>query len=213
MRDSGWMRSALAVLGVAGVLAVSACGDGTTPGPSASGSSTPAPQSSSAPPEPQKATPEHPAQNLVPPELPEEATEFTDEGFKAFIEYWFEARNYGIATTDDSYIRAVSSKDCPYCITTLEMTENIARGGGDVWIVGGEIQATDITATVHGDSGDSDRTQLAYFTLRKSSGDAYGKDGIVEDGANVIEAVVKPFEFEARYEEGAWTATRIEVEH
>jgi len=215
MQGSKMLRGALATLGVASLLALSACAgdDGTTTEPSPSTSSTSAAPSSSTPPEPKKATPEGPAQNLVPPELPEEAKEFSEEGFKAFIEYWFEARNYGIATTDDSYIRAVSSEDCPFCITTLEMTENIASGGGDIWIVGGEIQATDITATVHGEPDDSDRTQLAYFTLRKSAGVAYDKDGIVDGGANVIKAEVLPFEFEARYVEGAWTATRIEVEH
>lgn len=208
MRDSGWTRSALAVLGVAGVLAVSACGDGTTPEPSASGSSTPAPQSSSAPPEPQKATPERPAQNLVPPELPEEATEFTEEGFKAFIEYWVQARNYGIATGDGSYVQSVSDEDCPGCNTALKQIENVANGGGDVWIVGGEMEATDIIAKIHG--GPS-QTQRARFTLRQFSGDAYDADGLLEGGQDVHRDAVEAFEFEASYQNGGWTAARIEV--
>lgn len=210
MRDTRLTRGALAMLGVAGVLAVSACGggDGTTTEPPASASSSPAPQSS-APPEPKKATPEHPAQNLVPPELPDEATEFTDEGFEAFIEYWFATRNYGLATGDETYIQDVSLEDCAFCESNIEIAQNLARGGGDVWLVGGEMEATDIVAKVHGDQAS---VQKAYLTLRQFSGDVYDQNGMLEGGNDVHKDEVASFEFAAYFHEGSWVAARIQVE-
>ncbi|RZU62698.1 DUF6318 family protein [Zhihengliuella halotolerans] len=207
MQGSKMLRGALATLGVASLLALSACAgdDGTTTEPSASTPSSSAAPSSSTPPEPKKATPEGPAQNLVPPELPEEAEEFSEEGFKAFIEYWYEAASYGIATGDDSYVSQVSDEGCSGCTRILNMIENIGQGGSEQWIVGGEMQATDIIAKLHGGQGEN---QTAYFTLRKFAGDAYGKDGLLDGGDNVLKDGVVKFEFDASYENGAWLATR-----
>ncbi|MCO1337449.1 hypothetical protein BJH93_00830 [Kocuria polaris] len=210
MQGSNMLRGALATLGVASLLALSACGgsDGTTTEPSASTSSSSAVPSSN-PPEPKKATPEGPAQNLVPPELPEEAKEFSEEGFKAFIEYWFEAQNYGLATGDGSYVEKISHEDCPFCRTTLRMTKNIADNGGEMWIVGGQSEATGITVKIH---GGQDQMQVAYLTLRQTAGDAYDDEGLIDGGENILEDAVDPFEFAAYYQDGAWTAARIEVQ-
>ncbi|WP_102159439.1 DUF6318 family protein [Zhihengliuella halotolerans] len=211
MQGSKMLRGALATLGVASLLALSACAgdDGTTTEPSASTSSSSAAPSSSTPPEPKKATPEGPAQNLVPPELPEEAKEFSEEGFKAFIEYWFEAQNYGLATGDGSYVEEISLEDCVFCESTLNMIENLANGEGQVWLVGGEMEATDIVAKLHGEPSD---VQRAYLTLRQFSGDIYDENGMLEGGDDVHNDFVKPFEFAAYYHDGAWIAARIQAE-
>ncbi|GAB3754311.1 hypothetical protein GCM10027591_03140 [Zhihengliuella somnathii] len=204
-------RGAVAALGVAAVLALSACGgDGTTTEPSSSGATSSAPQTSASPTatEPEWPTPEHPARNLTPPEMPEKAKEFSEEGFEAFIEYWFALETYGIATGDGGPVKEVSAEGCPYCTTALDVIGNISQGQGKEWIVGGTMQPTDIVVRLNGEEQSS---QTAYLTLRQLSGDAYNADGLMEGGRNVIEGWVEPFEFQAVFQNGGWKAQRIEV--
>ncbi|MBG6084846.1 DUF6318 family protein [Zhihengliuella flava] len=211
MQSSPSKRGTLAALGMAALLALSACGgEGTTPEPSSSGASPSASQTTESPSssEPQEATPEHPARNLTPPEMPEEAKEFTEEGFAAFIEYWFEAQNYGIATGDGSYVEDVSHEECRGCNSALVVIDEVAQGGGEAWIVGGTMRATDVVSKLHGDES---QMQRAYLTWRQINGDAYNVDGLMEGGRDVITDAVEPFIFEAYYADGGWTATRIEA--
>lgn len=49
------------------------------------------------------ATDKHPAFNVPVPVMPEAAKQQTDEGAKAFVEYWVQTRNYTIQTGNTSY--------------------------------------------------------------------------------------------------------------
>lgn len=205
-------RGAVAALGVAAVLALSACGgDGTTTEPSSSGATSSAPQASESPssPKPQKATPDHPAQNLVPPELPDEAKEFTEEGLAAFIEYWVEERNYAFATGDDSRLRAISHEECRFCNNELDAVANIANGGGKVWLVGGNMQVEPVRTKIY---TENENLQNAQITLRQLSGEYYDESGLIEELRGVVKDWVEPYEFAAVYRNGAWLAVRIEVQ-
>jgi hypothetical protein len=140
------VRAALAVA-AAGCLALTGCsgtpganGSPTSAGSSSASQSGSPSQSASAstPATPEPATSTSPAKNIAKPKMPREAKEFSKDGYEAFVDYWFEAQNYGMATGDTAPLEAASMDRCGIC---AERAKNIKRANIDgAWIVGGDIQ-------------------------------------------------------------------------
>jgi len=189
-------------------LALSGC-SGTTPEPSESPSPTSAAPTSSAPasPTPKPATSTSPAENLEPPEMPELATEFSADGFEAFVEYWFEAHNYAMATGDVDPMMAVSSERCGFCMSHEKGFNEIYEDGG--WIREADQTPHDFATNMEKLGGGA---YHAYFTLHQAAGEAYSSDGDVRDDFTFTRDE-HDYEFFAFYdEETGWSAALIDLE-
>lgn len=142
------VRAALAVA-AAGCLTLTGCSG--TPGangsPTSAGSSSAsqsgspsqsASASASAPATPEPATSTSPAKNIAKPKMPSEAKEFSKDGYEAFVDYWFAAQNYGMATGDTAPLEAASMDRCGICAERAKTMKRAYIDGA--WIVGGDIQ-------------------------------------------------------------------------
>ena len=81
------------------------------------------------------ATLEHPARNVPKPVLPAEATEETEAGAQAFLNYRADAQWYAMQTGDTSLVREVTAPECSNC--TEEYGEIDALYGKGGWARGG----------------------------------------------------------------------------
>ncbi|WP_102160553.1 DUF6318 family protein [Zhihengliuella halotolerans] len=191
----------------AGLLALALAGcSGTTPEPSESPSPTSAAPTSSAPPTPKPATSTSPAENLEPPEMPELATEFSAKGYEAFVDYWFEARNYALATGDVEPMLAVSDDRCGFC---LKQEQGIAEVyDSDAWVAGALATPTDFLTNLSELEGNA---YHATFTLEQPEGRAYSSEGEVLD-EYPFAAGDYDYEIFAYYDESdGWSAVLIDL--
>ncbi|WP_147406040.1 DUF6318 family protein [Kocuria tytonis] len=81
------------------------------------------------------ATLEHPARNVPKPVMPAEASEETEAGAQAFLNYRADAQWYSIQTGDTSLIREVTSTDCVECTKQYNHFDTIYSKGH--WGAGG----------------------------------------------------------------------------
>lgn len=77
-----------------------------------------------------------PTPTATPPEMPDQATEDSEEGAAAFVAHWIDVYNYAARTGDGERLRSISP-DCDACDSYADALEaNAAEGaapGGDVW--------------------------------------------------------------------------------
>ncbi|GHD03440.1 hypothetical protein GCM10008096_09710 [Zhihengliuella salsuginis] len=155
---------------------------------------------------PKPATSSSPAENLDKPQMPELATEFSGAGFEAFIEYWFEARNYAVATGDTEFMLEVSDSRCGYCLQHQQGIDEIYGAGG--WVVGGELIPSDFGKNLQPTGGGA---YHSFFTLRQTRGAAYSTDGELLEGYTFTPGDYD-YEFFAFHEDATgWTAALIDL--
>jgi hypothetical protein len=176
------VRAALAVA-AAGCLALTGCSG--TPGangsPTSAGSSSAsqsgspsqsASASASTPATPEPATSTSPAKNIAKPKIPSEAKEFSKDGYEAFVDYWFAAQNYGLATGDAQPMLMASMEKCGICAERAKTMKRSYDNGG--WIVGGNIRLVKFYSPL---SKDVQSLYQAAIEFRESSSQPYGPGG------------------------------------
>ncbi|MGO3140349.1 MAG: DUF6318 family protein [Galactobacter sp.] len=141
-----WLAPALGL-----VLVLSGCTGGPDPGKtftptasekyvpptrSSSGDASPSAGSGAGEGEYQPATETSPAKNVPVPEYPEAAKANTEDGQKAFIEYWFKTYDYAMDTGDPSLFKAASDPDCEYCTYNIKKLKEMHQEK-KAWRIGG----------------------------------------------------------------------------
>ncbi|GHD03431.1 DUF6318 family protein [Zhihengliuella salsuginis] len=192
---------------VAGLVALALAGcSGTTAEPSESPTPSSAAPTSSAPasPTPKPATSTSPAENLEKPEKPELASEFSAAGYEAFVEYWFEAQNYAMATGDTTLLDEVSDDGCRFCRVRSFVAHDIYDDGG--WAQGGELTPKDFITNM--------RPVEDYFhagiVLQQADGGVYLEDGSVDPDHGFEELSIE-YDFLTYFDdEAGWSAAIIE---
>lgn len=137
----------------------------STPDPSASGDWWPEQPDKMAtgqefPDDYEPATLEHPAHNVPKPVMPEAASQETEAGAQAFLDYYDHAGWYAYQTGDTSYLRATTSDHCTKCLEEANVVERVYSGGD--WAVGRDERATIIKNTFVKDS-------KGYYTMAVSA--------------------------------------------
>ena len=122
-------------------------------------------------PEPLPASSEGPAENWPEPEVPEEASEQTEEGVEAALQYWFETRQYARNTGDTAPLEAVSTENCALCAQQVEQIEDTYEDG---WYVQDLDEIEEITVSL-----DEDGIGNATFLLHQAGFEAYWEDELV----------------------------------
>ncbi|GAA2043246.1 hypothetical protein GCM10009720_25070 [Yaniella flava] len=119
-----------------------------------------------------------PAQNVPEPNLPAVATENSEEGAEATLEYFWETEEYARLTGDTEPLALVSSEDCEFCFESIQGWEH-SYGEGEWVVLQGELQI-EITEVQLGD--DEERSQPVahvFFELDEPGIDFYENDGIL----------------------------------
>ncbi|RZU60866.1 hypothetical protein EV380_0417 [Zhihengliuella halotolerans] len=178
---------------------------GTTPEPSESPSPTSAAPTSSAPPTPKPATSTSPAENLEPPQMPELATEFSVAGFEAFVEYWFDAHNYALATGDVELMMDVSDDRCVYCLNHELGIKEIYEADG--WIDGGDVVPSSFFTNMAELEGG---LYQGNFTLKQMKGTVYTAEGDVDE-SQVFDPDDYDYEMRAYHDGDGWVASKIDL--
>ncbi|UNK45115.1 DUF6318 family protein [Arthrobacter sulfonylureivorans] len=197
----------------AAALALSACTGPAGAEPSASpapvaselaiGSPTPSP-TSSATATYKPASEDGPAENVPVPELPEAATEKTEEGLTEFSAYWLETMTYAYATGDLEPMKAISGANCTACINAAQTIETSYSDGG--WMVGGGLtpasSKTNFKQTPEGE-------YQIVFQHRQEALDVYLMDGTHEIKSDPVDSSVMIMI--AAYDGGHWVAKNVET--
>lgn len=139
--------------------------------------------------------------------MPELAAEFSYSGFEAFVEYWFEARNYALATGDVERMLVVSDDRCGFCLKHQQGIEEIYDAEG--WVVGGDLVPRDFVTNLSELKGG---VYHAFFRLKQVDGTAYDSDGEEMDEYTFTPDIYE-YEFFAFYDKGSgWSAALIDLE-
>ncbi len=124
--------------------------------------------------EPVPASSDGPAQNWPEPDVPEEASEQTEEGVEAALHHWFEARQYARNTGDTGPLEDASTAECGFCSQQIEQVEETYENG---WYNQELDQVGEIFIRL-----EEDNIATAIFLLDQGSFEAYWDDALVNEG-------------------------------
>lgn len=71
-----------------------------------------------------------PTPTATPPEMPDQATEDSEEGAAAFVAHWIDVYNYALESGNTDELQALSSKDCEGCINYIRLFGSTYESGG-----------------------------------------------------------------------------------
>lgn len=125
-------------------------------------------------PEPLPASSEGPAENWPEPEVPEEASEQTEEGVEAALQYWFETRQYARNTGDTAPLEAASYTVCEFCDDQATLIQQTYEGG---WVVQELDVVVEIAVTFDGEDNAN-----AYFLLDTGAYEIYWDGELHDEG-------------------------------
>lgn len=120
-----------------------------------------------------------PAQNVPEPNLPAVATENTEEGAKATLEYFWEAEAYASLTGETDAMTLIATDECDFCMESINDWKQSYNGGS--WaVLNGDIE-TEIS-DIQTDLDDTNK-QIAhiFFQLHEPATDFYSEEGEQKD--------------------------------
>lgn len=121
-----------------------------------------------------------PAQNVPEPKLPAVATENTEEGAEATLEYFWEAEEYASLTGETAALSLVSGQNCDFCDESIGgWKESYDEGSWSVLHGELEVAATDIQTAV--DEASTRPVAHIYFELHEPATDFYASGGEQSD--------------------------------
>ncbi len=144
--------------------------------------------------------PEGPAPVL--PAMPAQAQEMTNEGAEAFVQYWFDLANYGVATGDTGPVMTMAEPSCTVCERIrAQIAANYSDGGR---ILNYQWTVSDASVTMR-----NDNVFGLEYHLAQQDGVAIDAGGVVrqplpasdkeigavvafEDGAFALVEITKP---------------------
>jgi hypothetical protein len=202
----------VAVLAVA-ALGLTACGGdadgepGTSASPATSAvaaeTATPTP-SPSATPEYKPASADGPAENVPVPKMPDKAKEKSEEGLKAFAEYWYANLNYAFETGEMAPLEAISGQDCGGCNRVKPVITEWNTGGR--WLVGGKLTVSG--SVIKNFRPADDGTYQVLTQVDQATMSYYNPDGSLEQQSDKEIGIVDVMN--AEYSNGAWSAKTVD---
>lgn len=143
--------------------------------------------------EPIPASSEGPAENWPEPEFPAEASEKTEEGVEAALQYWFETRQYARNTGDVGPLEEASYSECGFCERQVELVEETYENG---WLVQELDEVTDIFVRM-----EEQDVSTAIFLLSSGAYELYWEDELYEEEKGEEET---GWSVALTYEDGSW---------
>lgn len=138
---------------------------------------------------------------LTPPELPEVAKVYDQNGADAFIQYFVDVMDYTWLGGDTSLLRSISAESCKWCLGMADEADERKKNGGWVEHVENRIIAVEHTLESPAHPGLWDTVVLISSA-----------DHNVYDGASIKQYAGSKYRFhvQLRYDEGKWVVTGAE---
>lgn len=125
-----------------------------------------------------------PAQNVPEPRLPAVATENTEEGAQAALEYFWEAAQYVRLTGETKPLAQISSKDCDFCNAFIKDWETTYKEG--YWAVPeGEVALSVADSWIGEDEKTGAHSADVLFSVSEPLVVVYDADGQQLESANI----------------------------
>ena len=117
-----------------------------------------------------------PAQNVPEPRLPVSATENSDDGAKATLEYFWEAEAFASLTGNGDSLAVVSDDSCAFCHESIDGWPKNYEDG--YWsVLHGDI-IVNVTEVVTSEEDDEEESVAhIYFELTEPATDFYNEEG------------------------------------
>lgn len=147
----------------------------------------------------QPATETSPARNVPVPKYPKAARANTEEGQKAFIEYWFKTYNYAFETGDTKPMTAVSDRECEFCQQAAGKATEIVLTN-KTWRTSGGAQPNLMTAKHRGVAEETQVWDVSVLDARIEFWDSKGKSDKYKTSAETKSLG----RFWLEYENSAW---------
>lgn len=133
-----------------------------------------------------------PAQNVPEPSLPAVATENSEEGAEATLQYFWEAVDYARLTGDSSHLDMVSSSSCDFCAGFMEDWQDVYKEGH--WAVTYGEAEHQVSETWVGTGQDEDVPSAdVLFALSDPAVDLYNESGDVTESSDGSETATDWF--------------------
>lgn len=133
-----------------------------------------------------------PAQNVPEPKLPAVATENTEEGAEATLEYFWEAVDYARLTGETSQLETVSTESCDFCAGLIDDWDDAYAEG--YWAVADGGTTLDLSGTWVGIEEDrTDPSADVLFNLSEAAVELYKNDGEIDQTSDGSEMSVQWF--------------------
>jgi hypothetical protein len=130
--------------------------------------------------------------------MPAAATQNTEEGLKAFTQYWFDTVSYALESGDTALLKAASTPDCKICNGFAD--EALSSNSGGKWTISTKWTITSFRSDLNKNPlGQS----VGYFTLTESASTDFNSDGSVIASRSADRAD-KPRVAYAVFQGGAW---------
>jgi len=135
------------------------------------------------------------------PSLPPQASALSPEGAESFIDYWFRALSYGMATGDTSMVGDASETGCKSCSALIGQIEDLYAKGGKVETAGWRVEA---------------KTLVGGFDVREPSFLLRVNEAkrVLLDGEKVVDRTPMakvPMHIQLSSESGTWTVSALEI--
>jgi len=123
-----------------------------------------------------------PAQNVPEPKLPAVATENTEEGAEATLEYFWEAEEYARLTGSTEPLKIVSGDNCAFCTESIDGWPE-SYDEGEWTAIQGELKPdiTDAQTAIDEELGKP--VAHVYFHLHEPATDFYDSEGARTDNS------------------------------
>lgn len=133
-----------------------------------------------------------PAQNVPEPNLPAVATENTEEGAEATLQYFWEAIDYARETGETGPVELVSLSDCDFCSSF--MSEWADAYDNEQWaLVHGDAEYQVSESWIGFDENQDAPNADLLFSLSDPAVDLYNSDGDVEQSSEASETATDWF--------------------
>src|SRR5699024_6223887 len=122
------------------------------------------------------ASAEGPAQNVPEPNLPAVATENTEEGAKATLEYFWEAEAYASLTGETDAMSLIATEECDFCMESInDWKQSYDKGS---WAaLNGDIETEISDSQTDIDENSNKQIAHIFFQLQEPATDFYSEEG------------------------------------
>lgn len=121
-----------------------------------------------------------PAQNVPEPNLPAVATENTEEGAEATLQYFWEAIDYVRLTGDSTHVDRVSRNSCDFCADLMDGWKEAYAG--DSWAdLKGSVDVEISETRLDSDDQQQENMTSISFVLTEPAVDFYEEGQLLED--------------------------------
>jgi hypothetical protein len=135
--------------------------------------------------------------------MPAAATQNTEEGFKAFTQYWFDTVSYALESGDAEALEVASDPACKVCGGYVTRAAQVKTG--EFWYLGPKWTVTSFSSDM---TPNPNGQVLGYFLLAETPSTKFEQSGkILATSEPTPDS--RPKAVYANYKDGRWIAHQV----